>query len=449
MTTLHGKLLHFDIDASIIFQLGDQLITDDIQAIVELIKNSYDADASYANVTIDTESGPGEGFNYSNAKGCIVIEDDGAGMDLETIRNGWLFISRSAKRDFKAQRRVTSRGRTPLGDKGLGRLGVQKLGENVEIITRTAGANAALHVSFSWEDFRRVARLSDVKPSFEEVQTRRLPGTTLVISDIKDLEAWKGEDAIRRLQTELSRMLSPYAQVRDFTVAASLNGKRVELADISDLVRNAAQVRYLVDFDGGWLKIKGMSRLDFFRVNRPDESEIFDTLVASDNGQAFLDYLLRQPASAGFDLRRSVRPGWFVEFDRTREFDAIDGLTFIDDAPADPGPFHAEIDGFNFRQMDQSDSVFDKASDFRNYVKSFSGVRVYRDGFGIRVPDDWLELRKGWTSGGSYYGLKPENTLGFVQISARECTAPRDHKPRGFHRNSLLPKLQSDPPRIH
>ncbi|MEW4569288.1 sensor histidine kinase [Tautonia sp. JC769] len=412
--------LQFDIDASIIFQLGDQLITDDIQALVELIKNSYDADSSYANVRIDTTSGPGEGFTYSNAKGCIIIEDDGTGMDLGTIKDGWLFISKSPKREFKAQHRKTKKGRTPLGDKGLGRLGVQKLGENVEIITRTAEGQSALHVSFSWEDFRQVDRLSDVRPKLKEVQTRKTPGTTLVISAIKDVDAWKGEDATRRLQTELSRMLSPYAQARDFTVAATLDGKRIELAEITDLVRSVAQVRYLVDFDGGCLQIKGMSRLDFFRVHRGDEKEIFEDLVSADNGQAFLDFLLKLPASAGLNLRRSSRPGWFVEFERARGLEDIDGLVYIDEKPADPGPFHAEVDSFNFRQLDRFEGVFNKESEFKNYIKSFSGIRVYRDGFGVRVPDDWLELRKGWTSGGSYYGLRPENTLGFVQISARE-----------------------------
>ena len=176
----------------------------------------------------------------------------------------------------------------------------------------------------------------------------------------------------------------------------------------------------MVDFDGNNLKIRGMARIDFFRVHGAGEEETFESLVALDSGQTFLEFLLKQPASASFDLRRAATPGWFVGFDRIRAFDNIDGLVFIDEVPADPGPFHAEIDAFNFRQIDHLDSVFDKASEFRNYIKSFAGIRVYRDGFGIRVPDDWLELRKGWTSATSYYGLKPENTLGFVRISSRD-----------------------------
>jgi len=49
-----------------------------------------------------------------------------------------------------------------------------------------------------------------------------------------------------------------------------------------------------------------------------------------------------------------------------------------------------------------------------------AGIRVYRDGFGVRVDRDWLKLGGQQTSGGSWYGLRPDNTLGYVAISARE-----------------------------
>ena len=72
---------HFDIHASVVLQLGDTLISDVAQALVELVKNSYDADASYAKVIIDTEGKPGEQSLYPDALGYISIEDDGVGMD--------------------------------------------------------------------------------------------------------------------------------------------------------------------------------------------------------------------------------------------------------------------------------------------------------------------------------------------------------------------------------
>ena len=47
-------------------------------------------------------------------------------------------------------------------------------------------------------------------------------------------------------------------------------------------------------------------------------------------------------------------------------------------------------------------------------IRSLSGIRVYRDGFGIRLSQDWLQLGKQWTSASSYYGLRPENTMGYT-----------------------------------
>ncbi len=79
----------FQIDASVVFQLGESLITDSIQALLELVKNSYDADASYCRVAISTSPVPDDS-PFKGAVGSISVEDDGDGMTLDTIRTGWL-----------------------------------------------------------------------------------------------------------------------------------------------------------------------------------------------------------------------------------------------------------------------------------------------------------------------------------------------------------------------
>jgi signal transduction histidine kinase len=80
---------HFDIHASVVFQLGESLISDVTQALVELIKNAYDADATYAKVTIETGSNNDIDWSvYKGAQGFIRIEDDGLGMDEPIIKSG-------------------------------------------------------------------------------------------------------------------------------------------------------------------------------------------------------------------------------------------------------------------------------------------------------------------------------------------------------------------------
>ncbi len=193
--------LHFDIHPSVVLQLGDVLVSDVVQALVELVKNSYDAD--YAKVTIRTSGRNKEkGTSFSEANGVITVEENGDGMDLETIRNGWLYISNRSKRAMKQRGKTTRRGRTPLGDKGLSRLGTQRLGRNFEIFTQSENAPEALHVSFTWEDFLKVKRLSDVKVNLKKIPARKREWTKLVISDLKEIDAWRGP-GVRQLEGTL------------------------------------------------------------------------------------------------------------------------------------------------------------------------------------------------------------------------------------------------------
>ena len=164
-----SKPEHFDVHASVVFQLGESLISDAIQALLELIKNSYDADASYCKVTIDTDPAAARETHYPEAVGLISIEDDGFGMSYEDIRRGWLTISHSPKRVMKAEKRTTPGGRTPLGDKGLGRLGTQRLGDNLEMFTAQPGVAIQSHVAFSWGDFKGPHSLADVPVMYEEL----------------------------------------------------------------------------------------------------------------------------------------------------------------------------------------------------------------------------------------------------------------------------------------
>src|SRR5687768_6494866 len=129
------------IDAHALVQLGEQLITDDEQALLELVKNSYDADADWAKIKVSSDYIPLPERDHApaEARGLIEITDNGIGMDEEGIRKGWLLISLSLKREQKASgTRTKKHKRLPLGDKGLGRLGTMKLGKCLSVETRNS-----------------------------------------------------------------------------------------------------------------------------------------------------------------------------------------------------------------------------------------------------------------------------------------------------------------------
>lgn len=406
----------FRVDPLVVYRLGEELITDEVQALLELVKNAYDADASYARIIIDTHA---PAATSGDPPGFIEIADDGFGMDRDTVISGWLLIARSAKQRFKEEGRLTPKERTPLGDKGLGRLGTQRLGWELEIATKMAKAAEELVVSFSWEDFFTAESLDQVAVNVRERVTDRKHGTVLTVRSLRDPERWRG-DGITDLQRELSQVISPYEGVSGFTVSVTVDGTRVDLQTLNRQVRETAQLHYDIDFNGNRLREHGSARISFFRPNSAEERRQFETLVEADGGQAFLAHL--REAHGTRDL--GLRPGkgkWFVSFERTRQFADVDPAMDDDGKPANPGPFRAEVDSFDLGTgSDERLEVFGTLKPYREFIKQLAGIRVYRDGFRVRVEGDWLGLGAQWTSARSYYGLKPDTTTGYVAISSRE-----------------------------
>lgn len=142
MTSAKPKQLKFRPYARLLTMLGDQLIKNERIALVELIKNSYDADASWVKVTF-------ENFNkdfqaLGGAK--IVIEDDGLGMDRDIIENHWVNPATPTKLVGKKKQKghITKKGRVVQGEKGIGRFALLKLGRCVEMTSRAKGSDSEL-----------------------------------------------------------------------------------------------------------------------------------------------------------------------------------------------------------------------------------------------------------------------------------------------------------------
>lgn len=118
--------------ARLITMLGDQLIKNELIALVELIKNSYDADASWVKVSF-IDFAP----DYSlTATSKIIIEDDGCGMDADILKKHWLNPATPDKLRRKAINAKTEKGRILQGEKGIGRFAIFKLGKTIKITTR-------------------------------------------------------------------------------------------------------------------------------------------------------------------------------------------------------------------------------------------------------------------------------------------------------------------------
>ncbi len=428
----------FEIDASVVYQLGEALISDEVQALVELVKNSYDADATYANIVVQTSGTLGQqSTTFPDARGYILVEDDGIGMGWGEIKGGWLTISSSPKREMKRKGKATKKGRTPLGDKGLGRLGTQRLGRYLELWSTAEETNHEFYVGIDWGDFRD--RLLSKVPAYIDESQSSCRGTRLLIAGLRAPEVWIG-GAQDDLVKQLSQLISPFESLRRFEVFLEIDGKRLELDRVARSVLDVADVQIRFSFDGQCLYVIGKYRPTLLQAagQGKDVTRQYQELIVVDKGADFFSFLVSGNQTASPEIIWEEQQGWFVSFRHQIELADISGTQLVgktalsaynpdqteQGAIANPGPFHGEMYLLPRRAPDlEVIEVFSNVSEYRRYLDRLAGVRVFRDGFGIRPfgleGNDWLGLGKAWTGGASWYGLRPKNTMGYVALTAR------------------------------
>lgn len=422
----------FRISAAVVKQLGEELVSDELTAIMELVKNSYDADADWVKITINTTDTLGEqDLTFPNEKGYIIIEDNGDGMNYADIFDRWLFISISHKREMKAAGKLTNKKRTPLGDKGLGRLSTQRLGNILEMFSGKKNEDALHHVAFDWRHFTQDSSLEKVNTNYSKT-TKGLSkhGTRLIITDLKNSSSWAG-DAGNEFRGQLSKLIFPFQEKRPFDIYLTINGQKFDLDEINEKLRKQAIGTYSFSFDGKTLTVDGTLKLSKLQGNSAEKKDIYQQLIVADRGERFFSFLthpIDNRKNFIQDIKYSKKENSFITFHRTFDFEKdivkeaiIDNKT-SKSIPANPGDFLGEIDEFNLSGTDEIDSAYDKLSEYKLLVKNQVGVRIFRNGFGIKpygmLNDDWLKLSKSQTSGGSFYLLRPENVIGFVSITA-------------------------------
>lgn len=415
----------FEVHPSVIFKLGEDLITDDYQALVELVKNSYDADASGVTVRISTnkqytladgEIHETEGQHRGSLLGSIEIVDNGSGMSLSDIEKGWLTISASQKRKMKERGLKTKdKSRTPLGDKGLGRLGAQRLGRILEMKTKEEGS-AALKTTIDWVRFEGDNTLSSIPIDVMEINLPFKNGTVIGIYGLKNIRAWEKP---RVIQDKFVDIISPYSGDLGLAVELFINGIEIDLREQSRIALDNSAITYKFDYKDGVLTTFGSVDARYLADLRTVENRaIWDELISPDNGKAFFQWLLNEKPDRAKKL--------CFEYNGHGKFCSFIFVVDIDDLPSierdsnndvfDPGAFTGRVDSIQ-RHTLSSDSSISNVSEWMNSIK---GVKVYRDGFGIKLKENIIPFASQWTSGKSYYTLRPDNVIGYLNLSADE-----------------------------
>lgn len=330
--------------------LGDQLIGSPRLAVLELVKNAYDANATEVQIVLDDID------DDKDAR--IVVTDDGDGMDFPTVRDVWLVPGHDHRAVQRREGRRTRLGRLPLGEKGVGRFAVHKLGDQVTLVTRSAGG-PEVFLSLDWAELAEHSFLSD---ALVHVQTREplvfsgnRTGTQITVSALRG-EPWTKRQ-VGWLNRQVLSIASPFSERADkFGVVLKVTGHDDWLDSLQDpaAILRFAPWKFEFEVAGGQIEYS----YEFRGV-----SGISAVPRATDFGPKALE-------------------------------SATSGLPLSPDVQAHIGPVRGVIyafdrDSFVLKQLGHAALI-------RAYLNENGGLRVYRDG--IRVynygepQEDWLGL---------------------------------------------------------
>lgn len=395
----------FKMTARVLAHLGEDLIKDESIALLELVKNSYDAGATKCVVDFN--------FDIFGSLIEISISDNGSGMSLDTIENIWLVIGT----DNKKNRLISHRqGRLPLGEKGIGRLGVHKLGNDIKLYSKHSDENE-VYVSIDWSKLAESKDIDDFKidygyssdSHFFDKQT----GTKIIVRNLK------GEWNRRKLRSvfrDLTTLNSPFSERSDsFEVVVSSNSNVFSGLPNLEAIKNAGLYYGHCTLEGSIItefsyEFKPWNVLDKIKSR---------SLTALDEYEKVLIHNVEVETETGKVVKREKRLD-LNEYNIGRvQFDVI--------------------------MYEKDSSVFSllniEKKGLNDYLKENSGIRVYRDN--MRVFDygepgnDWLSIdkRRLSRSGGSIsnslllgsvmldrissYGLREKtNREGFIEDEA-------------------------------
>ncbi|MBO9051629.1 sensor histidine kinase [Curtobacterium flaccumfaciens] len=269
----HEAGLSFIVDARHVRQLGQQLVGDKVTALVELVKNAYDADATAVTLSFDLHARAwvdGEGsLLYSLADlplksgsseidfeavtelpGLLVVEDNGSGMTLDVIRDSWMRIASSDKEN-NSQSPVFGRARA--GRKGIGRFAAESLGAHLTMRTTVSGSENVYSVRFNWEqDYSAGRNLSEVRNALDQLPgAPEAQGVRLEIRGLHDKWTVAQRERVSRALLLLQPPFDPTIDRETFRVRMLVGKKEEVSAGIDDfLAGETARLHGWVDGNG-------------------------------------------------------------------------------------------------------------------------------------------------------------------------------------------------------
>nr|ADP09431.1 histidine kinase [uncultured marine crenarchaeote E6-3G] len=338
----------FEPKARIIKLLGEELITNEVIAVAELVKNSFDACAS--NVVVNLQD------IDKKDDGTISVIDNGVGMSLDTVLNAWLQPGTDVRKKEREEYRKNRRCDRPiLGEKGVGRFAAQKLGNLINVITKTEQDQYETNVEVNWTTFEEDKFLEDVEVKYWQSNLKHFKrdesGTIIEITWL--LKDWT-ERMVRDLNLQLNSLNSPFPTKDFFEVILESNVYQSEIRqapDINDIIDKSVYSFEAEINKEGFLDAK----YDYFNPAFPqfERREYFMESLVENNPTRFPEG--RLPKCGLFKLN-------FYAWD------------------LDPASLRETVTRYYYNTM----------------IRPYRGIKVYRDGFRVwpygEPDDDWLSM---------------------------------------------------------
>mgnify|MGYP003652356679 CR=1 FL=1 len=421
------RIKHFKPKAHILRLLGEELIKSPIMAIYELVKNSYDADSSFVNVNFS---------NIQDLENAIVkIEDNGTGLTSEVIENVWLEPGTDHRKPIDQEgKRIINRSpifdRVPMGEKGVGRFAVHKLGNSIKLVTRPANVITCLDekaewkkyilgyeitLSIDWKTFSQSKYLEDI-PITWQTETDKTnfhfqdnSGTLIEVTSLK--EPWTRRMA-RSLKRNVVSMLSPKNDINKFKINLDFGNNWLDGFPDAKEVLKIAPYHYSAILDEDYNLIVD------YEFKLALNKEIGENIIenSSENIKGMLRPKIRQR----------------LEEDLVDSEEINEVMKKLETSKNPFGNIMVEIYSYDMDSDSFKDYTYDSKT-VKSVLKENYGIKVFKDDmrvFNYGEPgDDWLNIdiervqNKEWFSNNQVIGtvyLDSIHTTNLIEKTNRE-----------------------------
>jgi signal transduction histidine kinase len=375
-----------------IVTIGRDLIKDKYAAIVELVKNAYDADSPNCKISLLP-------FENQNGTGIrVVIKDSGHGMTYDTVVDKWMVPST----DDKLNRKISPKGRLMQGKKGIGRYSASMIGD--DLVLQTVDETGDLTTLYLiWEHFVKAKYLSDVDVLIENFTTKQHSGTEIIIvGDEAHLAEWNVKQ-IQNLKFELKKLIPPIDE-KEHAIATDIDNFKIQI-ELGNF-----------PFEGYANVVEDIEPYPLFNL--------FDYRISgriSSEGIAELKFENNRVKGAPPEVIKPFKILLNQNPNRKAE-EAYCGSLQVDFSVFDRDP--ASIDGLIERGLkDPVSGEYVGKREARIILDTFNGIGVYRNGFRIRplgdAGYDWLELDRERVQNPSVK-IGSDQIIGFVHILSED-----------------------------